>query len=110
VGALQQQPVHADASWDVIEAQQIGIGGDRPVQRVVTDGRIQKDAAEPVRALKAERSPVPDELYMARLLELVEKNSGVAPAAREVARGATIGGTGPGTAADRRSRERTSGP
>lgn len=56
------------------------------------DERAQEDAAEEAPAArKAERSSVPDELYMAKLRELVDKAGGVVPSIREVARRLSIG-------------------
>jgi hypothetical protein len=57
------------------------------------DERIGEDAAEEdVRnRRKVGRSPVPDELYLIRLRELIAENEGVVPSIRQVARKLSIG-------------------
>jgi hypothetical protein len=56
------------------------------------DERTQEDVEEEAPApRKTGRSSVPDELYMAKLGELVEKAGGVVPSAREVARRLGVG-------------------
>jgi hypothetical protein len=56
------------------------------------DECTQEDAAEAVRtSAKAGRSPVPDELYLTKLRELVDEAGGAVPSTREVARKLSIG-------------------
>jgi hypothetical protein len=56
------------------------------------DECIAEDAGEEVRTQrKAGRSPVPDELYLVKLRELVGEAGGVVPSIREVARQLSIG-------------------
>jgi hypothetical protein len=58
-----------------------------PVEQVAV---CTQEDEEPTRQ-KAGRAPVPDELYLGRLRELVAENGGVAPSIREVARQLSIG-------------------
>ncbi len=58
---------------------------------VEEDECTHEDAATGDIQQKAGRSPVPDELYLGKLRELIAEASGVVPSAREVARQLSIG-------------------
>jgi hypothetical protein len=79
--------------YPVILAAPVEMGDDDDRNEAIELGDcVTTNAEEDARVLrKAGRSPVPDELYLIRLRELVGEAGGVVPSTREVARRLSIG-------------------